>query len=151
MRNENSEQVIVAASSPKKWKVFAEIIKLYQGTEYSHVLLIKNGMVYQANYRGAHKESLSSFLKENKIVWFKSVPDRLVDWDFVNKSIKNKTPYGFTQIAAKALKVLTGIIFREPENKRLICSEFVGKTFRIKWVNDFTTPEEIVEYFISRS
>lgn len=144
-------KVIVAASTPIKWKLFAEVIKLYQGTDYSHVLIVRDGEVYQSNYKGAHKENVDQFLKDNKVVWQMAIDEDTVDWDYVEDSVKNKVPYGYTQIAAITVKTIFGIIIRERSSARLICSEFVGKALRMKWVNDFTTPEEIVKYLVARS
>lgn len=143
--------VIVAASTPLKWKLFAETIKWYQGTEYSHVLIIREWQVYQSNYKGAHKEPVVSFLKENRVVWQMEIDENLVDWDYVEECVSKNIPYGYTQIFAIIVRILFGIIIREGSSARLICSEFVGKALRMKWVNDFTQPEEIVKALTARS
>ena len=42
--------MIIATSSPIKFKVGAELIKLYQKTQFSHILIIKDDLVFQASH-----------------------------------------------------------------------------------------------------
>ena len=133
----------VATSSPIEWKIGAACIKLYQGTEFSHILLIKDNMVYQASHGYVNCILLSNFLKENKIINSYEVPDESVDMNFVLDQLGKK--YSFWQLIRIAIKYLTNIKVTVKNNK-FICSEFVGKALVLPWVDDFTDPKDIDIY-----
>ena len=137
--------MIIATSSPIKWKVGAELIKFEQGTSFSHVLIIKGDLVFQASHGYVNCVHIDNFLLDNKIINTYDVPDESIDMDFVYKQLGKK--YGVIQILEIALKYLTGIkILINNRNNQFICSEYVGKALRLDWVTDFTTPLEIDNY-----
>lgn len=142
--------MIVATSTPRKWKIGAALIKWYQGgTEYSHVLLIKDDMVYQASHGWVNCMYLDNFTKENKIVDVYIVPDDKVDFEYAKRQIGKK--YSLFQLFKIGLKYLTGIKLSHNGDKRFICSEYVGKCLKLAWVNDYTDPREIVKYLSSEN
>lgn len=137
--------MIIATSSPITWKAGAELIKWYQHTEFSHVLIIKDDLVFQASHGYVNCNHIDVFLEENRIVNFYEIPDELVDFDFVKKQLGKK--YSITQLINIGGKYLFNVkLFSNNKDQSFICSEFVGKALRLSWVNDYTTPFEIDEY-----
>jgi hypothetical protein len=141
--------MIVVTSSPKKWKIGAELIKFYQKTKFSHVAIIKGDLVFQASHGSVNCMHISVFLKDNVIIDRFYVPNDSVDMNFVKLQLGKK--YSLWQIVQIALDYITGIkITISNGNEKFICSEFVGKALRLKWVNEHTTPLEIAKYLKER-
>lgn len=136
--------MILATSSPIKWKIGAEAIKIYQGTKFSHVLIIHGDLVYQASHGLVHCAHIDNFLVENKIISFYEVPDEMVDMDFIHKQLGKK--YGTLQIVIVPFLKLVKAKTKGNGNQKFICSEFVGKALRLDWVDDITTPKQIDNY-----
>lgn len=136
----------IATSSPKKWKIGAEIIKSVQGTEFSHVLIIHKDLVFQASHGEVNVTHIDVFLEENKIIAEYLVEHEAVDFDFVKKQLGKK--YSYRQLVSIGMRYLFGIkqFFKDNKDQSFICSEFVGKALRLDWVNDETTPAEIDNY-----
>jgi hypothetical protein len=140
--------MIIATSSPKKWKIGAELIKWYQGTQYAHILLIKDNLVFQASHGSVNCMYIDVFLENNKIIKTFEITEDKIDMDFVYKQLGK--PYSIRQILEIAFKFITNIkILSSNGNDQFICSEFVGKALRLDWVNDLTTPLEVVKYLES--
>ena len=124
------------------------LIKKYQGTKFSHIAIIKDGMVYQASHSYVNCVHIDTFLAENKIIDEFKVPDCAIDMDFVYHQLGK--PYSYIQILEIAIKYLTGIkILINNKNNQFICSEFVGKALQLDWVTDYTSPKEISDYLRS--
>ena len=137
--------MIIATSSPNKFKIGAWLIKVYQKTAYSHVLIIDGDSVYQASHGLVNCMHIDNFLKDNTIIDRFSVPNDTVDMTFVKKQLG--VGYAFKQLIAIGVKYVTGIkLFSNHADSKFICSEFVGQALRIPWVDDYTTPKEIAEY-----
>lgn len=139
--------MIVATSSPNTWKIGAEIIKLYQGTDFSHVLIIQGDLVYQASHGLVHCAYIDNFISDNNIIDFYEVPDIAVDMDFVHRQLGKK--YGTLQLLFIPFLKLVKAKSKGNGNQRFICSEFVGKALKLDWVDDTTTPKEIDKYLRS--
>lgn len=140
--------MIIITSSPTKWKIGAEIIKWYQGTNYSHVALIDNDdLVYQASHGYVNVWNFDVFMESNDVISVYEIPDEAVDMDYIKSHLGRK--YGFDQILRIAFYVLTRIKLKSNGEKRFICSELIGKALRLSWVDDYTTPEQIDEYLRS--
>lgn len=138
----------IVTSSPIDWKFGAELIKLYQHTEFSHVAIVKDNLVFQASHGRVHCVHIDTFLAENFIIDHFEIEDSSVDLDFVYHQLGK--PYSYTQILEIAFKYLTGIkILFNNRNNQFICSEFVGKALKLNWANDYTTPKEIAIYLHS--
>ena len=136
--------MIVATSKPKSWKIGAEIIKFYQNTEFSHVLIIKDDLVFQASHGYVNCNHIDIFLDENEIVSFYEVPDESIDFDFVKKQLGKK--YGTFQLIMIPICSFLKMKWNGDDNNRFICSEYVGKALKLTWVTDLTTPKEIDSY-----
>jgi hypothetical protein len=137
--------MIIATSSPKKFKIGAALIKFYQNTSFSHVLIIKDDLVYQASHGFVNCMHMDNFLVENEIIHQYEISDESVDFEFVKKQLGK--PYSYKQILNIATKFLIGIkLFSKNDNSQFICSEFVGKALKLDWVTDDTTPLEIDNY-----
>lgn len=136
--------MIIATSSPIKWKVGAETIKWYQNTTFSHVLIIDEDLVYQASHGMVNCTYIDNFLNANKIVNFYEVDDNTIDMDFVKRQLGKK--YGTMQLIAIPLAKYFKIKIKGNNDQKFICSEFVGKALKLEWVNDLTTPKEIDNY-----
>lgn len=142
--------MIVATSSPKKWKIGSALIKKYQGgTKYSHVLLIKDDMVYQASHGWVNCMHIDNFTQDNNIIDAYIVDDDKIDFEYAKKQIGKK--YSLIQLLKIGLKYLTGIRLSDNGNKRFICSEYVGKCLKLDWVNDYTDPEDIVKHLTNEN
>ena len=147
--------VKIASSAPINKKFGSEIIKWYQNTEYSHVLVILNDMVFQANHHGVVTESMDFFLKENKILDCIEINKEKCDFEFLFYGLGK--PYGFMQIFKIALKylfmtklkILKAIRIKDQSAKSLICSQYVGKFLKLDWTNDYTDPEDIMSYLLT--
>jgi hypothetical protein len=136
--------MIIATSRPKKWKVGAELIKVYQGTEFSHVLIIKGDLVYQASHGLVHCAHIDNFTSDNDIVDFYEIDDSLVDMEFVYKQLGKS--YSTTQIILVPFLKLVKAKYKGNKDSKFICSEFVGKALMLPWVDDITTPKDISVY-----
>lgn len=136
--------MIVATSAPNSFKIGAELIKFYQGTEFSHVLIINGDLVYQASHGLVNCTHIDNFIVDNKIINFYEVPDTSVDLDFINKQLGKK--YGTLQLVFIPFLKLVKAKSKGNGNQKFICSEFVGKALRLDWVDDTTTPLDIDKY-----
>ena len=141
--------IVVATSAPRKFKIGSELIKLYQKTKFSHTLIVKDGIVYEASHGSVHETNFQLWRLDNKLINIYILDDGAVDLEYVKSMVGVK--YGFGQIFRIAFKFLFGVTFnRNNGNARLICSEYVGRALRLDWVNDFTSPEEIDSYLKQR-
>lgn len=137
--------MIVATSKNKNFSIPAILIQFYQKTTFSHILIIDKNLVFQASNGFVNCMHIDNFLSNNIIVDQYEIPDDSIDMEFVYSQLGKK--YNFIQILQIVIKYLTGIrITFNSKNDRFICSEFVGKSLRLQWVNDFTTPIDIVKY-----
>jgi hypothetical protein len=137
--------MIIVTSSPKKWKLGAELIKFYQKTKFSHVAIIKGDLVFQASHGSVNCTHINVFLKDNVVIDRFYVHNSKVDMNFVKLQLGKK--YSFWQIIQIAIDYFTGIkITISNGNQKFICSEFVGKALRLPWVNEHTTPAQIADY-----
>ena len=147
-------KIIIASSSPIKRKVGSELIKFYQGTKYSHVLVIVNDVVFQASHGRVNTFHLDEFLKENKIIDQIEVCKEFCDFEFLFSTLGRR--YGFIQllkislkfITLTKLKIIRTFKYRDNGSKYLICSEYVGRFLKIPWVNDLTDPEDIISHLV---
>lgn len=143
--------MIIATSSPIKWKIGAELIKWYQGTTFSHVLIIDGDFVYQASQGYVNCMYIHNFLEHNRIIHTYRIPDEIIDMEFVKSQLGKE--YGFCQLAIIAvLSVIKSIFsfvkfkYKGNGDQKFICSEFVGKALKLDWVDDLTTPAQIDQY-----
>lgn len=143
--------MIIATSCPNKWKIGAELIKWYQNTMFSHVLIIHGDLVYQASHGYVNCTHINNFLTENKLIHQYSVPDDDIDMDFIKKQLGKD--YGTVQLVVISIFTVIQSIFKFVKfkykgngNQKFICSEFVGKALKLDWVDDLTTPIQIEQY-----
>lgn len=135
----------IVTSSPKGFKFGAELIKLYQGTEFSHVaIILHDRLVFQASHGFVNCVHISNFMKENKIINSYSVDSRSIDMDFVYKQLGK--PYSIFQLIVLPFLKFVKAKYKGNRNQAFICSEFVGKALKLQWVDDTTTPLEIDNY-----
>lgn len=145
-------RVTIASSEPINKKIGSEVIKFYQKTNYSHVLIIVNDIVFQASHGRVNVFHITEFLSENKIVDSIEIDHSECDFEFMFKTLGRR--YGFIQlykIAAKYLlltkiKIIKNFKYKDNGEKYLICSEYVGRFLKLPWVNDLTSPAEIITY-----
>lgn len=135
---------MIITSSPKTFKVGAELIKFYQGTKFSHVAIIQGDLVFQASHGYVNCWHIDNFVKENNIVHFFEVPDSAIDMDFVQKQLGKE--YGKDQLILIPFLKFVKAKYKGNGNEKFICSEFVGKALKLDWVDDLTTPKEIEWY-----
>ena len=136
--------MIVATSTPIKWKIGANLIQWYQGTKFSHVLIIYEDLVFQASHGYVNCWHIDNFMAENKIVNFYEVPEVAVDMDFVHKQLGKE--YSTMQVFLLPIIKLIENKYKGNGDQKFICSEFVGKALKLDWVDDLTLPIEIDKY-----
>jgi hypothetical protein len=139
--------MIVATSTPRTWKIGSELIKFWQKTEFSHVLIIKDDLVFQASHGYVNCTYLDTFLSENKIISKYVVEDEFVDFGFVKSQLGKK--YSFWQLVMIPVCKWLKVKWSGNGDSSFICSEYVGKALRLDWVTDLTTPKEIDDYLKS--
>lgn len=146
----NKTTIIIATSAPKKFKLGAAIIKWWQKTDFSHVLIIKDDIVYQASHGYVNATHIDVFLEENIIFNSYTVDESTVDFEFIKRQLGKH--YGYKQLINIASRYLFGIrLFKRDGNSRFICSEFVGKALKLDWITDETTPLEIDTYLRTKN
>lgn len=138
---------MIITSSPKTWKIGAELIKLYQRTEFSHVAIIKDNLVFQASHGYVNCCHIDIFLQENNIVYVHEIEPSLIDMDFVYRQLGKK--YSIIQVFAVPILRLVKATWSGNGDEKFICSEFVGKALKLDWVGELTTPKEIDNYLRS--
>lgn len=151
-----NKEFYVCSSSPIKYKIGAELIKWYQGTDYSHVFILYGDFVFQSSHGMVNVCHIENFLKENRIIDKVKVEEEKVDTAFLTKELGK--PYGYSQIEEIFLRYVFVIklkiisksrfrkIFKDNGNLKHICSEYIGKSLKLDWVNDDTTPKDIINY-----
>ena len=67
-------RIRIGASTPKKWRLSSALIKLVEGTEYSHFFMVMEGAnklpfdkVAQASYGDVHLVHYDTFKERNNI------------------------------------------------------------------------------------
>ena len=153
--NDPNLKVEIASSRPNTHKIGSSIIMWYQNTNYSHVLVIVNDMVFEASHGMAHIDMMEKFLKENVIVNRIEIPKEKCDFEYLFSTLGNA--YGYSQIIEIAsryifllkLKLIRKFKYKDNGSSQVICSEYVGKVLRLDWVDDLTSPEEIVSYLLT--
>ena len=148
-------KIEIASSAPKKKAIGSEIIKWYQGTEYSHILIIINDMIFQATHARVNIVPFLDFEKDHKIINRIEVQKEKCDFKFLFDSLGKK--YGFAQILKIAIKfiilsklrLVKSFKYKDNKSQTLICSEYAGKFLKLPWVNDLTDPKEIITYLLS--
>lgn len=151
------ELVFIASSSPIKFKIGSSLIKFFQKTEYSHVFIIYGDLVFQASHGMVNIWHIDNFLKENKIIDRINIEKEKIDIDFMFKELGK--PYGYSQLIEISLRFIFVIklklisssrfrkIFKDNGDLKFICSEYMGKALKLSWVDDDTTPKDIIEYY----
>lgn len=139
--------MIVATSTPRKWKIGAALIQFWQKTDFSHVLIIKDDLVFQASHGYVNCTYIETFLLENKIISKYQVCDSDVDFDFVKKQLGKK--YSLFQLIMIPLCKWFKFSWNKDKDSKFICSEYVGKALKLDWVTDLTTPQDIDNYLKS--
>jgi len=145
-------KVTIASSEPTKKKIGSELIKFYQKTDFSHVLIIVNDMVFQASHGRVNAFHITEFLVDNKIIDSIEIDHSDCDFEFMFKTLGRK--YGFIQLYKIALKylfltklkIIKNFKYKDNGDKYLICPEYVGCFLKLPWVNDLTSPKEIIAY-----
>ena len=141
--------MIIATSSTIKWQLGAWLIKKYQNTLYNHVLIIDGELVFQASHGSVNCMHIDVFLSKNFIIDKFEVAPEKVDMSFVYRQLGK--PYSVRAIIELTVKYFTGIkILKNDNDQKFICSEYVGKALRLDWVNDLTSPKEIVDYLTKK-
>lgn len=145
-------RVTIASSEPINKKIGSEIIKAVQNTKFSHVLIIVNDLVFQASHGRVNVFHITEFLVENNIIDSIVIDHSECDFEYIFKSLGRK--YGFGQLYKYALKyilltklkIIKKFKYKDNGEKYVICSEHVGRFLKLPWVNDLTSPEEIISY-----
>lgn len=139
--------MIIATSSPKKWKLGAELIKWFQGTTFSHILIIKDDLVFQSSHGYVNCTHIDVFLEDNKLIHSYEVEDSKVDFDFVKRQLGKG--YGYWQLVVIPFAKWFEFKWNKDKNQHFICSEYVGKALMLDWVTDLTSPKDIDDYLKS--
>ncbi len=125
-------RITIGFSTPKKFKATSQLIKLYEGTNFSHcfISLPPNNKtpfrrLYHASHGDVHCLKYGKFKKENNIIHeykinieeFKIVEIEEFLWNQLQK------PYSITQI----LQIAFNLQLSKNKNNAFICTEIVAK------------------------
>jgi uncharacterized protein YycO len=130
-------KILIGFSTPKKFKIGSQLIKLFEGTEYSHVYIgmqpslnskLPFTKVFEASYGDVHCLTYASFKEQNKIMheYILEVEDEVYFgsanwlWSQLQK------PYAFNQL----LKIGLGITIGKKGDNSYICTELVGRMLK---------------------
>lgn len=153
--NNPDTTVAIASSRPIKRKIGSDLIMWYQKTNYSHVIVIIEDMVYQASHGYANTIPFKEFLKNNMIVDLVEIEKEKCDFEYLYNTLGTK--YGYAQLFKVAMKFITitklkmfrNYKYKDNGNKYVICSEYMGKFLKLDWVNDLTDPRDIIKYLLT--
>lgn len=133
------KKLTVAFSKPKEFKIGSAVIRLAEGTNFSHVSLrwysasIDCDLVYQASHGMVHFVSGARFDQENETVAEYSVEVTDEQFTAITKKCVELAgvKYGTLQIIGMALERVSGIKnpFRDGD-KTFVCSELVGEVLK---------------------
>lgn len=136
------KDLIIGFSKPSnsKFPIFSYLIRLLQGTEYSHVFIawksdsLQRTLVYQASGLSVNFTSFENFKKKVKIIhtYTLSIPSEL-DIKIKQKAIDNSNkPYGIKQVLGLGIVALFDMFGRDISNPfsdgraTYVCSELVA-------------------------
>jgi hypothetical protein len=137
--------IVVATSAPIKPTLYSWLIQKYQNTNFSHVLIIKDGIVYEASKASVHTSFFYDWVKSSKLINIYLLDDSKVNLSYVVSKIGTK--YGWGQSFRIAIKYIFRFTINvNNKDTRLICSEYVGRALMLDWVTDYTTPKDIDNY-----
>lgn len=148
-------RIWIASSRPIEKKIGSNLIMWSQNTNYSHVIIIINDMVFQASHGFVNATSMENFLKENIVVDKLEIEKHKCDFKYLFLTLGNRYGYkqlfkiAFKYIVLTKLKIMNKFKYKDNGNKYLICSEYVGRFLMLDWVNDLTDPEDIINYLIT--
>lgn len=118
---------IVFTKSKKRFPLFSWFVRLYQGTEYSHVALeTSNGLYYyQASEGKVNKEYYAFFLNEHTIVSSYEIPD--IDLEPLEQQLGRN--YGTIQnvgiVLVDIVRLFKQKLINNPLSQDVNCSEFI--------------------------
>ena len=125
-------------TTPKKFKLPSEIIKLRLGTNYSHVCIgveiKKIGMtrIYQASHGDVNTVCLENFLKKNKVLKKCTIEMEEDDYFRMIKYMERQTGKSYSEWGAIAatFKFLRKIGLGKDGDNQFICSELVYRALQ---------------------
>jgi len=145
----------VQFTSPKsRFALFAKLIQIFERVPYTHVRVITNEFILEANKKGVQIYPNYSHIANAVNVHHEfTFSPKLTDTQFLNVLFYYiNTPYSFLQILAIAWKYITGKKFKKINlKKRVICSELVGYILAdcydipIPYDMDYLTPRQLYE------
>lgn len=129
-------KVVIGFSAPIKRKIGAEAIKLWMGTDFSHVFLqiyskyTEQTLIYQASHGYVHLITAENFAKENKVI---AQFDLQISDEKLKNTIKNAQqllgrPYGYLGLLRLVLHKLGTPIIGDG-TKTFHCSELIATLF----------------------
>lgn len=135
------KKIFIGFSKPNHFAVGSLLIRLIEGTDFSHTFILINGSVFQESMPEINVIDYVDFQKKNKIVDLHTicVSDEKLDEiiSFCVDSLTAKVPYGRYQLVGMgAVRLLNrlGFRFKNPfadGQKTMVCSEFVGYILKI--------------------
>jgi hypothetical protein len=138
--------VIFGFSTPKKQTIVSRLIRLVEGTPYSHAYMqfyaesLQANLIYQASYVSVHFTNMTRFCDKAEIIEYFEVPVPPEKEKELLKFCVDSvdTPYGATQLVGQAMARLYynwfGKRIKNPladGPKTEVCSELVGKAMII--------------------
>lgn len=138
-------KMIIGFSTPKKFKISSAFIRLFEGTEFSHVYVamvpslnskLPFTKVFQASYGDVNCLTYANFKSKNKIFYEKAIDIE----DDIYFEVANwlwsqlQKPYAFFQLLGIALDASIG----KQGDESYICTELVARILRDKLKIDIT-------------
>lgn len=154
-------KVSIGFSSPKKFKIGAEIIKLWMGTSYSHVYLkvysayTKQFLIYQASHGTVHLLTAASFEQNNVVVaeFDMSVQEPLLRNCLAVAQQLLGRPYGYLGLLKLGLHKLINWPKVGDGDSSFHCSELIARLFPELCENlaqDFVEPVDLYSSLTKR-
>lgn len=148
-------KIYIGFSSPKKFKLGAKLIQLWQNQPYSHIYLrFESSKIQSSVYHAArgmvHFRSLENFKKENNII--KEYIIELLDEDRYKLldhciSLCGEV-YGYLELAqifAFDICTFIGINIKFENLKGYVCSELVGQLCSDNFKIEFNKPINLIK------
>lgn len=161
--------IYVGYSSPRGFKLGAEVIKLWMDTKYSHTFILyqdketKMWLVFHAAHGSVHLLNFEAFLKNNKIINLFERPADDYQYDKFKKYLYSNLAkkYGVLQIFAIVFRrILPKFVFPYllmNGDEQFICSELVADVeldcfngaLLLNDYIDLTSPSDLMPYYVN--
>jgi len=145
----------IGLSRPKKFKLFAELIRLIEKTEFSHAFILFENfygekVVFQASGSKVNFMNFEIFEKDNIITNLYDIEVENLDYENVISYCLKQVgkPYSIRDIVGITLYKITSLkLLKGTKEKEFICSELIGEILQIIEILE----EKELDYFTPKN